>query len=236
MQKKCDLAKAHSLTKEPIVQLRNLHKSFFTSQEQTQHVLSGLKLDIYPGQVIAITGPSGEGKSTLLSLIAHLDLPDRGNISFPSYKPSVFSPERLRRDYIGMIFQNYYLIEDMSVLENLSLLFRLHGEKIDYENIDYFLHQLDLFEHRKKPARLLSGGQKQRLCIARALVRQPSLILADEPTGNLDHENSLKVFELLYKFTKERNCACLVVTHDREIAKKSDLYLSLREGQLKKVS
>lgn len=182
-------------------------------------------------------GPSGEGKTTLLTLIAHLDTYEKGSIHFPQYTRSSarIQPDILRRDYVGMVFQNNHLLSDLTLRENLELVYRIHGRKIPSARIDSLLQDLKIDNMATKPVRLLSGGQKQRAGIARSLLLDPQIILADEPTGNLDYASSQHVIQILRSFVSSGNTvskAIIIVTHDHSIASACDRVLRLENGIL----
>lgn len=233
----------------PLLRVKNISKRFpkeemrrggkkRSNEHGDQEVLCGVDFELYPGESVAIMGASGEGKSTLLSLIAHLDHPDGGEIIFPHYaqKHSIIDQDDLRKEHVGMVFQNNYLLEDLTLRENVSLVYMLHGKKIDHARVDTYLHQLELAEFAHKRTRLLSGGQKQRGGIARALVLGPQILLADEPTGNLDRAMGLRALDTMQRFIQpgegNRGKGLLLVTHDEEIARRCDRVLLLTQGRL----
>lgn len=193
-------------------------------------LFANLDFEIKAGQSIAIMGPSGVGKSTLLNILGLLDHADSGTIEIMG--KSVKSNQRaaLRSEHIGFVFQSYHLLDELTALENVSMPAQIrrvpcpHGYEL--------LEEVGLLSHANSPAKLLSGGEKQRVAIARALCNNPSLILADEPTGNLDEENSKKIKDLLIQCCKEKGKSLIVVTHDQKLASRCDLTYQLKEGAL----
>lgn len=220
-----------------LLSIEDLYKKFSTQGGACQEVLKGVHLDLYSAEMIAIMGPSGEGKTTLLSLIAHLDSYDRGKILFPQYLQSTatINPDILRRDHVGMVFQSGHLLPDLTVKENLDLIYLLHGRKVPTQRVQSLLEDLKIADIAHKPVRLLSGGQKQRAGIARALLLDPQIILADEPTGNLDATTSEHVIATLRSFTSSGSThskGIIIVTHDTSVARACDRVLRLENGIL----
>ena len=196
--------------------------------------LDGVDLDVDAGELVALVGRSGSGKSTLLHLAGGLDRPDAGAIRFDGrdLAPlSIGDRAKLRRREIGFIFQFFHLIPTLTVRENVELPLLLDGAKAN-GRVDELLERVEL-EHRAKhlPGEL-SGGEMQRAAIARALVAQPRLVLADEPTGNLDSTTGATVLDLLFAEVNERGVALVLVTHDREIAARAGRSHTLRDGRL----
>jgi lipoprotein-releasing system ATP-binding protein len=197
-------------------------------------VLRGISLELAKEQTLAIMGKSGEGKSTLLHILGTLDRPTKGKIKICGKDPSSYPVSLLRREHIGFIFQSYYLLEDFTVLENVLMPLRI-GRKLTKATLGHakeLIHEVGLTERQNALAKTLSGGEKQRVAIARALVHNPELILADEPTGNLDAEHSSEIQQLLLSSANKFQKALIVVTHDNEFAKQCDRLLFLKEGQL----
>jgi lipoprotein-releasing system ATP-binding protein len=222
--------------KNTILVAKNLHKGFIQGKNKIK-VLSGASLEIKEGEIVALVGPSGSGKSTFLQLIGLLDQPDKGEI-YINGTNCTFGNDRLRthirRNHIGMIYQFHHLLPEFSALENvvipqmISKIKRKEAEKRAKEVLKY-LGLSKRLDHR--PAQL-SGGEQQRVAIARAIVNRPSLLLADEPTGNLDPHTSKEVFTLLMNAAKEMDLCVLVVTHNMSLAAQMDRRVTLQEGAI----
>lgn len=213
----------------PILEAKNIHKSFPEIE-----ILKGISLNVSPGETVAIMGKSGEGKSTLLHIFGTLDLPSKGEVHICGNSPSSASFATLRNKYIGFIFQSYHLLEDFSVLENTLIPLKI-GRTLDESSKARALSLIEAVGLKGKEntlAKLLSGGEKQRVAIARALVCIPKLLLADEPTGNLDQGLSREIQNLLLSLAKKSQTALIVVTHDGDFASACDRIYYLREGQL----
>jgi putative ABC transport system ATP-binding protein len=197
--------------------------------------LGGITLEIPPGTSLAVTGPSGCGKSTLLGLIAGLEAPSAGRVSIGVQEISSL-PDRkralVRRNELGLVFQSDNLLPFLTAVENVSLQLALHGESDGSERCLELLAELGLAGDAHKLPDQLSGGQRQRAAIARALIHRPRVILADEPTGSLDADNSAAVIDLLLAAQRQSGATLVVVTHDPEVAKRMDGTLRLRDGQL----
>ena len=218
----------------PLLQVRDLNHSFLEGEEKV-HALRGVSFNANQGEITSIIGPSGCGKSTLLYLLGLLDQPDSGEIIINNKsisKLSEIQKTRLRNEKIGFIFQFHFLIKELSARENVALPAIKKGEIAEdaLERADQILNQLGLGEKLDRFANKLSGGEQQRVAIARALINSPSLILADEPTGNLDTANSEIVFDLLQNLSREQNLAVLLVTHNNQLAKRCDRFISMNDG------
>lgn len=218
------------------IKIRNLVKSY-QSGNDTLYVLNGLNLEVNAGAYIALLGPSGSGKSTLLHLIGSMDLPDSGQIIINDQDITIIPEDRLadfRLHNIGFIFQFHYLLPEFTALENVAIPMMIAGKerkaalKRGKELLDY----LGLVERGHHYPSELSGGEKQRVAIGRALINEPALILADEPTGNLDYDTGLSVLELFEKIQAEFNHTFILVTHDRSIGKRAKNTLWLQNGVL----
>ncbi len=199
------------------------------------HVLKDVSLHLHAGEVTAVVGPSGCGKSTLLYLLGLLDRPESGSIFFKGQEVGHSSDEvrtRLRNEEIGFVFQFHFLIQELTVLENVALPLQKSGmAKTEARQFAYaLLEQLGMSSMQGRHAHKLSGGERQRVAIARALANQPSILLADEPTGNLDSHNSDTVFNLMLQLAKEKNVCVLIVTHNRDLAARCDRVISIRDG------
>ena len=217
-----------------LLQVRDLNHSFLEGEEKV-HALRGVSFNANQGEITSIIGPSGCGKSTLLYLLGLLDQPDSGEIIINNKsisKLSEIQKNRLRNEKIGFIFQFHFLIKELSARENVALPAIKKGEDSEdaLERADQILKQLGLGKKLDRFANKLSGGEQQRVAIARALINSPSLILADEPTGNLDTANSEIVFDLLQNLSREQNLAVLLVTHNNQLAKRCDRFISMNDG------
>ncbi|HAU59773.1 MAG TPA: ABC transporter ATP-binding protein [Opitutae bacterium] len=207
----------------------------FVEGDLTTEVLSGVSLKVEPGEITAVVGPSGCGKSTLLYLLGLLDRPDQGNIFLRGKEVSGCDDKTrttLRNQEIGFIFQFHFLIKELSALENVALPLRKAGNSIleSRKKAQASLTKLGLGDKSHRFANKLSGGEQQRVAIARAIVNSPSIVLADEPTGNLDSENSNKVFNLLSKLATDENLSILLVTHNNELAMKCNRVIEMSDG------
>ena len=218
----------------PLLQVRDLTHSFLEGEEKV-HALRGVSFNANQREITSIIGPSGCGKSTLMYLLGLLDQPDSGEIIIDNKSISKLSEiqrTRLRNEKIGFIFQFHFLIKELSARENVALPAIKKGDDSEdaLERADQILYQLGLGEKLDRFANKLSGGEQQRVAIARALINSPSLILADEPTGNLDTANSEIVFDLLQSLSREQNLAVLLVTHNNQLAKRCDRFISMNDG------
>ncbi|AJY51349.1 MULTISPECIES: ABC transporter ATP-binding protein [Halomonadaceae] len=216
-----------------MLELHQVHKTYTTPQGALK-VLNDVSLRLAPGQSLALMGESGSGKSTLLHLAAGLDLPDQGSINLSGQNVATLAePARakLRREQLGLVFQQFHLVPSLRVIDNLRLQARL-ASRDDTEWTAYLIARLGLEGLEKRYPEQLSGGQQQRLAIGRALAPRPALLLADEPTGNLDETTAGEVLELLLSLVHETQCALLVVTHSPKVAAPLDRCLRLRHGQL----
>lgn len=218
----------------PLLQVRNLTHSFLEGEEKV-HALRGVSFNANQGEITSIIGPSGCGKSTLMYLLGLLDQPDSGEIIINNNsisKLNEIQKTQLRNEKIGFIFQFHFLIKELSARENVALPAIKKGEDSEdaLERADQILNQLGLSEKLDRFANKLSGGEQQRVAIARALINSPSLILADEPTGNLDTANSEIVFDLLQSLSREQNLAVLLVTHNNQLARRCDRFISMNDG------
>lgn len=217
--------------KQMFVRIRNLQKSYGSGSSRTQ-VLKHVDLDIEKGKICTILGPSGSGKSTLLNAIGGMDTVDQGQILIEGMDISAMKYAQLteyRRTYIGYIFQFYNLIPDLTVKENMETTKYLGTDTMDVEEL---LDILGLREHQFKFPSELSGGQQQRCAIGRALVKKPSLLLCDEPTGALDSKTSQDILELLERLNKEFGMTMILVTHNADIAGMSNQIVEIRDGEI----
>lgn len=211
---------------------------YLGEEEERVHALRGVSLNIETGSVHAVVGPSGCGKSSLLYVLGLLDLPDAGQVAIDSEPVSHLSDDELaqkRSKFIGFIFQFHFLMEDFTTEENVMIPMRKLGRLSDAEMRERaaeLLQAVGLGDKLRRPSRHLSGGEQQRVAIARALANDPRVILADEPTGNLDTANSERAFELLQNLVHERGKALLLATHNPAIAEACDWIHEMRDGQI----
>jgi lipoprotein-releasing system ATP-binding protein len=216
---------------------RNLER-YLGEAEERVHALRGVSLDVEAGSLHAVVGPSGCGKSTLLYILGLLDHPNAGSVSIGFENVSNLPDEewaRRRRELIGFIFQFHFLLEDFNAQENVMIPMRRLGRLSESEMLDRSAALLDAVgvgDKLHRPSRHLSGGEQQRVAIARALANDPQVILADEPTGNLDTANSQRAFQLLASMVREREKALLLVTHNRFIADSCDWVHEMKDGQI----
>jgi lipoprotein-releasing system ATP-binding protein len=209
---------------------------YLGEEEERVHALRGVSINVEAGSLHAVVGPSGCGKSTLLYILGLLDEPDAGSVQIGSTAISHLRDEELarrRNELIGFIFQFHFLMEDFTAQENVMIPMRRLGRMNEDEMRDRaaaLLKAVDLGNKLRRQSRHLSGGEQQRVAIARALANDPQVILADEPTGNLDTDNSQRAFELLANLVREREKALLLVTHNRFIADACDLVHEMKDG------
>ncbi|MDO6580120.1 lipoprotein-releasing ABC transporter ATP-binding protein LolD [Photobacterium sp. 2_MG-2023] len=215
---------------------QHLSKVYREAQLETQ-VLNDISLQIEAGELVAIVGSSGSGKSTLLHLLGALDAPTAGDVYFKGQKLNGMSANkqaRVRNQDIGFVYQFHHLLSDFSAEENVAMPLMIGGVSAAAakEQARQILGQVGLSHRTSHRPSELSGGERQRVAIARALVNKPALVLADEPTGNLDHKTALEIYDLMRKLNQESGTAFLVVTHDNELAGKLDRCLHMQDGQL----
>ena len=211
---------------------------YLGEEESRVHALRGVSLQLDPGSVHAVVGPSGCGKSTLLYILGLLDSPDKGSVAIESQLMSNLSDDELarrRNELIGFIFQFHFLMEDFSAQENVMIPMRRLGRLSEEEMLERaggLLEAVGLGDKRRRPSRHLSGGEQQRVAIARSLANDPKVILADEPTGNLDTANSERAFDLLKNLVHQGDKALLLVTHNPAIAEACDWIHEMKDGRI----
>ena len=219
----------------PIIQFIDVHKSY-QNGAQPVTVLEAVSLSLHAGDFATIMGPSGGGKTTLLNLLAGLDLPDRGQIVLNGRKVSDLSDHELtllRRKEIGIVFQFFNLMPTLTVMENVELpLLLAHSSRTDGQRIKTLLNYVGLWHRADSFPAELSGGEMQRVAIARALVHQPTILLADEPTGNLDSENGMKILDLMKQASTDFQTTVILVTHNPQVAKIGNRRFEIRDGKL----
>lgn len=217
-----------------IVQINNLYKTYGTG-ETAIRALENINLVIEKHENIAIVGTSGSGKSTLLNMIGGLDTPDSGSIKIYGQNIETLKPDNLtvfRRRNIGFIFQNFNLISTLNVKDNILLSLKLDGKNPDQDLLTEICNTLGLTDKMNRLPNTLSGGQQQRVAIARALVTKPAIILADEPTGNLDSTNSMEVMGLINMLARKFQQTIVTVTHDEEVSLLSERLIRLEDGKI----
>lgn len=203
------------------------------SGNATLTILQSVDLTILDGQFVSVIGPSGSGKSTLLGLIAGLDAPTSGDISIDGQSIIRMSEDalaELRQRKIGIVFQSFHLIPSLTALENIMVPMEIAGFRDARERTQRLLEDVDLVARAHHYPSQLSGGEQQRVAIARAFANDPSILLADEPTGNLDSKNGTHVFDLMVEMNRRRNATLVLVTHDHELAGQADRQISLKDG------
>ena len=221
-----------------IIEIKNLSKKFI-HQNDLIVLFKNINFFLKRGELVALTGPSGSGKSTLLHMLAMLEKPSKGNIFFlgkDSQKLKENEKDNLRKKGISIIFQDNNLLNDFNVLENVLMPMIIRNENFNTSKLKALeiLRELKLKDRLKHYPNQLSGGEQQRVAIARSLITESELILADEPTGNLDYKTSKEIFSLFSKF-KKLNKAIFFATHNRDLAKKSDYILRISQGNIKRI-
>lgn len=217
-----------------ILNVKNLSKIYGKGDTMVK-ALDNVSFSVEQGEFVAIIGPSGSGKSTLLHILGGVDTPTSGSVVINDTDISTLDETALaifRRRQIGLVYQFYNLIPILTVEENLTLPLLLDGRKPDKKQISSLIERLGLSQRLTHLPNQLSGGQQQRVSIGRALVNNPALMLADEPTGNLDSENSREIISLLRHFNKELNQTVIIITHDEKIALSADRIISIEDGKI----
>ena len=221
---------------QPLLSAKNLYKTYKEGKMVTE-VLNNVSFDIYPQSLLAIIGSSGSGKSTLLHLLGGLDKPTSGEIIFKSQQLNRLSEQEkahLRNQEIGFVYQFHHLLPDFTALENVAMPLLIAGTSPNEakKRAMAMLESVNLVKRANHRPAELSGGERQRVAIGRALINNPALVMADEPTGNLDKSTADAIFDLLIKLNREHGTAFLVVTHDLVLANKLDQQLIMSDGQL----
>ncbi len=226
-------------TREPAIQVKNLYKIFRVGNEKVR-ALNGVDLTIYKGEFCAIVGTSGSGKSTMLNMLAGLEKPTKGEVIVAGEHLEKMNENQLvkfRREHVGFIFQSFNLLGTMNAIENvaLPLTFRGVDKKVREAKAVEMLKLVGLPKHMKHRPNEMSGGQQQRVGVARALVLDPEIIFADEPTGNLDSKTSAEVLGLMRKVVTEKNQTMVMVTHDNHLAGFADRIFHIIDGKIVKI-
>lgn len=217
-----------------ILRVENLTKIYGKGENEVR-ALDGVSFSVEKGEFVAIIGPSGSGKSTLLHILGSVDEPSSGKVFMDGKDVFKQNEEQLaifRRRQVGLVYQFYNLIPVLDVVENITLPVQLDGRKVNRERLREMVALLGLHGREKHLPNQLSGGQQQRVSIGRALMNSPSVVLADEPTGNLDSKNSQEIMELLKKSNKKYNQTLIMITHDENIALQADRIIAIEDGHI----
>ncbi|MBL8008629.1 MAG: ABC transporter ATP-binding protein [Ignavibacteria bacterium] len=220
--------------KEVLIEVKELRKSYPVTKESSLEVLKGINLNIYRQEIAAIVGKSGAGKSTLLHILGTLDRPDSGDVLFEEeniFKKREKQISEFRSRKIGFIFQFHHLLPEFTAVENVLIPSMISGMP-DRNKAEQILEEVGLRDRINHKPSELSGGEAQRVAIARALINSPKLVLADEPTGNLDSENADSVIELIFSLREKYNQTFVIVTHNEEFAKKCDRIINIHDGMV----
>jgi lipoprotein-releasing system ATP-binding protein len=222
-----------------LIETRDLRKTYGAGASEIV-VLSGVNVSVEPGKLIAVVGPSGAGKSSFLHLLAALDTPTSGTVYFDGKAIDSFRESELanyRNRSIGFVWQRHHLLADFTAAENVAMPLLMRGARHEeaLETSERWLREVGLGARLRQRAGELSGGEQQRVAIARALVQQPALLLADEPTGDLDERNAMAVFELMQRLHREHQLTSILATHNTVLAGRADLVLQLEHGKLQPV-
>lgn len=222
-----------------VIEVRDLYKLYRVGDEIVR-ALDGVNFDICEGEFCAIVGTSGSGKSTLLNMLAGLEKPTKGSVVIAGQHIETLNEDQLvrfRRDNVGFIFQSFHLLGTMNAVENVALPLSFRGipRDIRLKKADKMLDLVNLKKHKKHLPNQMSGGQQQRVGVARALVVDPKIIFADEPTGNLDSHTSEEVMELMQKVVREQKKTLVMVTHDQHLAAYADRIFHIRDGKILKI-
>ena len=220
-----------------MIKAKNINKSYTQADKQLD-ILKDLNLEVKEGETVAIVGPSGSGKSTLLSILSGIDFADSGSLEISDtdmFSLSQSDLSELRSELIGIVFQAFELVPSFTALENVMIPKNIKGS-LGRKEAETFLKRVGLGERMYHMPSMLSGGEQQRVAIARALVSDPKIILADEPTGNLDTKTGEEILDLILSEVKKTNKTLVVITHDKKVASKMDRILELGEGKLKEIS
>ena len=217
-----------------LLELQDIYLNYKTENTLVE-VIKGVNLKINRGENVAVVGKSGSGKTSLIMLIAGLEKATSGKIIFEDQDISTYSEDELadlRKRKIGIVFQSFYLIPNYTALENVSLVLEINKIENAQKKSAELLEQFGLKDRLNHFPSQLSGGEQQRVAIARSIILSPKLILADEPSGNLDSENSKLIINLLFKYSKQNNSSLILVTHDQSIAKECDKIIEIKDGKI----
>ena len=217
-----------------LLKVHQIHKSYQQGKHRVE-VLQNLSMKANTGEKVAILGPSGCGKSTLLSLLAGLDKPDRGTVEIDGHDLAKMSEDErsiIRSQKLGIVFQQYHLMRNLTAVENVGLPLELLGSLDFRERASHAINEVGLSKRSGHFPSELSGGECQRVAIARALINRPALVLADEPSGNLDQKTGEEIMDLLFRLCQDHKITLLLVTHNQELARRCDRALLLNDGAL----
>jgi ABC-type lipoprotein export system ATPase subunit len=218
-----------------ILSARNLKKTF-QDGDNTLQVLKGVNFDLDKGDILTINGASGSGKSTLLSLLGTLDQPDSGEIIINNNNlKTINNYDSIRNKHIGFVFQFHNLIAELNIIENVTIPTLIAGKNNDTDYINKLFEYFNLSNRKKSFPLDLSGGEKQRVSVMRAIINKPSIVIADEPTGNLDEKNAMKMIELFKNLNADFNLTFIIATHDEKVFRIGDKKMNLFNGTLKEV-
>ena len=218
-----------------ILKAKNIHKSFIHPIKTK--ILQGIDLDVRQGETVSIMGRSGEGKSTLLHILGTLEKACQGDLEIAGHDTVAYNQSVIRNKYVGFIFQSFHLLEDCTALENVLMPAKIARRSASskseaFQHAEYLLEAVGLSERIHHNVKQLSGGEKQRVAIARSLCNDPDLILADEPSGNLDKKNAEMIYEILFSFVNTKKKSLIAVTHDDALAKMCETKYQLQNGLL----
>ena len=215
-----------------ILSARNIKKTF-KDGDKTLQVLKGVNFDLDKGNILTIKGASGSGKSTLLSLLGTLDQPDRGEIVINNNNlKTINNYDSIRNKHIGFVFQFHNLIAELNIVENVTIPTLIVGKNSDSDYLNKLFEYFDLSDRKKSFPLDLSGGEKQRVSVMRAIINKPSIVIADEPTGNLDEKNAIKMIDLFQKLKNDFNLTFVIATHDEKVFSIGDKKMNLYDGTL----
>ena len=215
-----------------ILSARNIKKTF-KDGDKTLQVLKGVNFDLDKGNILTIKGASGSGKSTLLSLLGTLDQPDSGEIVINNNNlKTINNYDSIRNKHIGFVFQFHNLIAELNIVENVTIPSLIAGKNNDSDYLNKLFEYFDLSDRKKSFPLDLSGGEKQRVSVMRAIINKPSIVIADEPTGNLDEKNAIKMIDLFQKLKNDFNLTFVIATHDEKVFSIGDKKMNLYDGTL----
>ena len=215
-----------------ILSARNIKKTF-KDGDKTLQVLKGVNFDLDKGNILTIKGASGSGKSTLLSLLGTLDQPDSGEIVINNNNlKTINNYDSIRNKHIGFVFQFHNLIAELNIAENVTIPTLIAGKNSDSDYLNKLFEYFDLSDRKKSFPLDLSGGEKQRVSVMRAIINKPSIVIADEPTGNLDEKNAIKMIDLFQKLKNDFNLTFVIATHDEKVFSIGDKKMNLYDGTL----